>query len=186
LYSFLYHEYCNGHAGFFGNRVNDEALRLSVGRAIVNGYMVNFTLRDKGLLEYDWDQAWTRAIPDQTAILDWAKRMNRFRAGIARDFLVYGRMLRPWPVGNVTRRDFGAGEEPLVQSATWQAPDGRIGIVLANCADQGESPRVELRGHENKSIALNIDGQQSQRNAQLPIAIDIDMQPRSFSLIEVK
>ncbi len=30
LYSgFLYHEYCNGHAGFFGNRVNDEALRLS-------------------------------------------------------------------------------------------------------------------------------------------------------------
>jgi hypothetical protein len=68
-------------------------------------------------------------------------------------------MLRPWPVGNVTRRDFGAGEEPLVQSATWQAPDGRIGIVLANCADQGESPRVELRGHENKSITLNIDGQ---------------------------
>jgi len=186
LYSFLYHEYCNGHAGFFGNRVNDEALRLSVGRAIVNGYMVNFTLRDKGLLEYDWDQAWARAIPDQNAILDWAKRMNRFRAGIARDFLVYGRMLRPWPVGNVTLRDFGAGEEPLVQSATWQAPDGRIGIVLANCADQGESPRVELRGHENRSIALNIDGQQCQRNAQLPIAIDIDMQPRSFSLIEVK
>ena len=27
--------------------------------------MLNFTLRDKGLIEYDWDQAWTRAIPDQ-------------------------------------------------------------------------------------------------------------------------
>ena len=186
LYSFLYHEYCNGHAGFFGNRVNDEALRLSVGRAIVDGYMLNFTLRDKGLLEYDWDQAWARAIPDQMAILDWAKRSNHFRAGVARDFLVYGRMLRPYPVDNVTRRDFGWGKEPLVQSATWQAPDGRIGVVLANCADQGESPRVELRGHGNKSIALYIDGQQSQRNAQLPVAIDLDMQPRSLSLIELK
>ncbi len=186
LYSFLYHEYCNGHAGFFGNRVNDEALRLSVGRAIVNGYMVNFTLRDKGLLEYDWDQAWARAIPDQSAILEWAKRMNRLRAGIARDFLVYGRMLRPWPVRNVTLRDFGAGDEPLVQSATWQAPDGRIGIVLANCADQGESPRVELVGQGTRSIMLNIDGQESRRTAELPIALDIDMQPRSFSLIEVK
>ena len=51
---------------FFRNRVNDEALRLSVGRAIVAGYMLNFTLRDKGLIEYDWDQAWTRAIPDQS------------------------------------------------------------------------------------------------------------------------
>ena len=132
LFSFLYHEYCNGHAGFFGNRVNDEALRLSVGRAIVAGYMMDFTLRDKGLIEYDWDQAWARAIPDQSAILDWAKRTNHFRAGIARDPLVFGRMLRPWTVNNVTGRDFGWGKEPLVQSATWQAADGRIGVVLAN------------------------------------------------------
>jgi Domain of unknown function (DUF6259) len=186
LYSFLYHEYCNGHAGFFGNRVNDEALRLSVGRAIVTGYMVNFTLRDKGLIAYDWDQAWTRAIPDQSAILDWAKRINHFRAGVARDYLVYGRMLRPWAVSNVTRRDFGWGKEPLVQSATWQAPDGRIGVVLANCADLGESPRVELREQGNKTLALYIDGQQSERNVQLPSVIDVEMQPRSLGLIEVK
>ena len=186
LYSFLYHEYCNGHDGFFGNRVNDEALRLSVGRAIATGYMVNFTLRDKGLIEYDWDQAWTRAIPDQSAILDWTKRLNHFRAAIARDYLVYGRMLRPWAVSNVTGRDFGWGKEPLVQSATWQAADGRIGVVLANCADQGESPRVELRGRGNKTLALYIDGEQSQRTVQLPTVIDIEMQPRSLSLIEVK
>lgn len=186
LYSFIYHEYCNGHEGFFSNRVNDEALRLSVGRAIVNGYMLNFTLRDKGLLEYDWDQGWTRAIPDQGAILDWAKRTNRFRKGVARDFLVYGRMLRPWTVGNVTLRDFGWGKEPLVQSATWQAPDGRIGIVLANCADQGESPRVELQGHGNKTLALSIDGDRSERSAQLPGVIDLELQPRSVALVELK
>jgi hypothetical protein len=95
-------------------------------------------------------------------------------------------MLRPWAVGNVTFRDLGWGKEPLVQSATWQAADSRIGVVLANCADLGESPRVELRGQGKKTIALNIDGQQSERTIQLPSVIDVDMQPRSLTLIEVK
>jgi hypothetical protein len=186
LYSFLYHEYCNGHEGFFSNRVNDEALRLSVARAIVSGYMLNFTLRDKGLLEYDWDQAWTRAFPDQEAILDWAKRANHLRAGAARDYLVFGRMLPPWTVSNVTLRDFGWGKEPLVQSATWQAADGRVAVVLANCADQGESPRIELKGVGTRTLSLDIDGQAVERKAQLPDVIDLDMQPRSLALIEVK
>lgn len=186
LYSFLYHEYANGHEGFYTNRVNDEALRLSVGRALVTGYMMNFTLRDKGLIEYDWDQPWTRAIPDQTAIIDWAKRVNHFRAGIARDYLVFGKMLRPWKVTNVTERDFGWGKEPVVQSATWQAPDGRIAIVLANCADLGESPRLELAGHGNKKLSLYLDGNQTEKDTAFPGVLDLEMLPRSLALIEVK
>jgi hypothetical protein len=74
LYSFLYHEYANGQEGFYTHRTSDEALRASVARALVKGYLVNFTLRDRGLIEYDWDQTWTRAVPDQAAIIDGAKR----------------------------------------------------------------------------------------------------------------
>jgi hypothetical protein len=185
LYSFLYHEYGNGHEGLYTNRISDETLRLSVARAFVTGYMVNFTLRDRGLITYDWDQPWTRAIPDQGAIFDWAKRVNKLRTGLARDYLIYGRMLRPWAVTNVSQRDFGWGMEPSVQSATWQAPDGRIGVVLANFADLGESPRVELKGQGNKKLSLYIDGQQSERKMQLPSVIDLDMLPRSLALIEV-
>jgi hypothetical protein len=185
LYSFLFHEYANGFQGFYTNRVSDEALRASVARAIVQGYMVNLTFRDKGLIAYDWDQTWSRAIPDQNAILDWTKRLNRFRAGIARDYLIYGRMLRPFPVTNVTERDLGWGREPLVPSATWQAPDGRIGVVLANYSDLGESPRVELQGDSKKTVTLTIDGNKTERTAQLPTIIDIDLEPRSICLIEV-
>lgn len=180
------HEYANGHEGFYTNRVNDEALRLSAARAIITGYMINFTLRDKGRIEYDWDQTWTRAVPDQDAILDWAKRLNHFRGGSARDYLVYGRMLRPWIVSNVTERDFGWGKEPLVQSATWQAQDGRIGIVLANYADLGESPRVALQGQGNKRLVLYLDGETKERNVELPSVIDLEMEPRSLGLIELK
>jgi hypothetical protein len=185
LFSFLYHEFAHGHEGFYTDRVNDEALRLSVARAVVTGYMVNFTLRDKGQIEYDWDQTWTRAVPDQAAILDWAKRINRFRAGIAKDYLIYGRMMRPWTVSNVNTRDFGWGKEPLVQSATWQAQDGKIGVVLANYANLPESPRVELPGVGTKQLVLNIDGEQTRRSEALPCAIDLEMGPRSLALIEV-
>ena len=185
LYSFLYHEYCNGHEGFYTNRVDDEALRLSVARAIVTGYIVNFTLRDKGQIEYDWDQLWTRAIPDQPSILDWAKRATHFRGVIARDYLVFGRMLRPWRVTNIREHDLGWGMEPVVQSATWQAPDGRIGVVLANAADLGESPRAELEGQGTRKVSLYMDGEQKLRNIDLPSVLDLEMAPRSFCLIEV-
>jgi len=186
LYSFLYHEYANGFEGFYTNRVNDEALRLSAARALVTGYIVDFTLRDKGLIEYDWDQTWTRAIPDQAAILDWAKRINHFRAGVARDYLVYGRMLRPWTVSGVTERDFGWGKERLVQSATWQAPDGRIGVVLANYADLPESPRVELEAQGSKKLVLYIGDRKEERDVELPSVVDIQMEPRSLCLIELQ
>jgi hypothetical protein len=38
---------------------------------------------------------WTRAVPDQDAIVDWAKRLNQLLGGSARDYLVNERMLRP-------------------------------------------------------------------------------------------
>src|ERR1019366_3634822 len=123
--------------------------------ALVAGFILNFTLGDKGLIEYDWDQTWDRAIPDQTAILDWAKRATHFRTGVGRDYLIFGRMLRPWSVTNVPTRDFGYGKEPLVQSATWKAPDGRIGVALANYSDAKESPRVELEGQGMKKVVIH-------------------------------
>lgn len=78
--------------------------------------MTNFTLRDKGLNEYDWDQPWTRAIPDQAAILDWTNRAHKMRIGPAKDYLIFGRMLRPWTVSNVTLRDFGWASRILARS----------------------------------------------------------------------
>ncbi len=185
LYSFLYHEYANGFQGFYTNRVNDEALRLSAARALVTGYMLNFTLRDKGQIEYDWDQTWTRAIPDQAAIYDWIKRLTHFRAGVARDYLVYGRMMRPWIVSGTTERDFGWGPESVVQSATWRAQDGRIGLVLINVGNLPESPRVELEGEGSQKFTIDLDGQRTERETEFPTAVDLKMEPRSLCLIEL-
>jgi len=110
----------------------------------------------------------------------------KFRAGIARDYLVYGRMLRPWPVSGVTEHDLGWGPEPLVESATWQAHDGRIAVVLANYGNLPESPRVELERRETKQLTMNLDGRQTLRDVELPSAVDVQMPPRSLCLIELR
>lgn len=185
LYSFLYHEYINGHSGFYTNSVNDEALLASVARALVSGYFINLTLRDKGLVGYDWNQLWNRAIPDQQAILDWTKRATKFRNGIGRDYLIFGRMLRPWQVNNVIARDFGYGKEPLVQSGTWEAPDKRTAVVLANYANSDQSPRVALEGRGKKKIIIYNDDKIQRLEIDLPSVIDVKMSPRSLGLVEV-
>ncbi len=186
LYSFLYHEYANGHEGFYTHRTSDEALRASVARALVAGYMFNVTLRDRGQVEYDWDQTWTRAVPDQVAILDWLRRANHFRAGVARDYLIYGRMLRPWIVRGVDQREFGWGREPTVPSATWQAPDGRVGVVLANYADLPETPEVEMEVSGIRNVTLYHGDEKKQLKLECPTALEVPMEPRSVCLIEVQ
>ena len=155
-------------------------------RALVWGYISNMTLRNQGLIEYDWDQTWTRAVPDQAAIIDWAKRTSHFRSGAARDYLVYGRMLRPWRVSGVTLRDFGWGPEPVVESATWQAPDGRIGVVVANYGDLPESPRVELEGQGTRKLTIYQGDRRREETVEFPHALDLKMEPRSLGLIEVR
>ncbi|GAB3918850.1 DUF6259 domain-containing protein [Mucilaginibacter boryungensis] len=186
LYSFVYHQYLNGHSGSYTNSVNDEALRAFVARALVSGYFLNFTLRDKGRVEYDWDQPWERSVPDQLAITDWAARATKLRNGIGRDYLIYGRMLQPWNVTNMTKRDYGYGKEPLVQSGTWQAADGRIAVVLANYADVYQSPRVTLEGRGKKHVIIYNDDQVQALELELPSVIDLRMPARSVGMIEVK
>lgn len=186
LYSFVYHEYLNGHSGFYTNSVNDEAMRAFVARALVSGYFLNFTLRDKGRIGYDWNKLWQRSLPDQQGITEWANMATKLRNGIGRDYLIYGRMLPPWSVTNVTRRDFGYGKEPLVQSGTWQAPDGRTAVVLANYADDSEYPRVILKGKGKKHVTIYNDGQTRTFEADFPYVLDMKMAARSLGLIEIK
>ena len=83
-------------------------------------------------------------------------------------------------------RDFGWGKEPLVQSATWQAPDGRVGVVLANYSNLPETPRVELEGEGNKKLVIYYGDQKKEQDLELPSVLDIVMEPRSIDLIEVR
>ena len=176
-----------GFEGFYTNRVNDEALRLSVARALVNGYQVNFTLRDKGQVEYDWDQTWTRAVPDQAAFLDWTKQAQPFPRGRS------ARLSR-------LRTHAAALEGERSYVARLRLGQGTPGAVR-NLASAGRASRRwcwptlrtcrSLRawkcgGRREENLVLDIDGQKEVREVELPEVVDITMHPRSLCLIELK
>ena len=58
--------------------------------------------------------------------------------------------------------------------------------MLTNFADLGETPRVELQGDGEKHVTLYLDGEKTERTLHLPTFIDLEMEPRSIALIEVK
>ena len=73
-----------------------------------------------------------------------------------------------------------------MQSATWQAQDGRVGVVLANYSNLPETPRVELEGEGNKKLVIYNGDQKKEQDLELPGVIEMVMDPRSIYLIEVR
>ena len=64
------------------------------------------------------------------------KSATALRRGPARDYLVFGRMMHPAQVEGIpTMRWQHGGRDhqiPAVFHSAWRAPDGRMGVVLAN------------------------------------------------------
>jgi len=62
------------------------------------------------------------------------------------DFLVYGQFLRP--INLVIHPSplvkWDSGQLPALFSAVWQAPDGRIGVALANWTSEDRSVQVPV------------------------------------------
>ncbi len=68
----------------------------------------------------------------------------------------------------MAEHDYGWGPEPVVESATWQAQDGRIAVVLADYGDLPQSPRVELECTGGKKLTIYLDDQKHGQEAELP------------------
>lgn len=67
------------------------------------------------------------------------QNVTALRRGQGKDFLVYGRMLRPADIDGNKMMEWTSGSRnnriPAVFHSAWQTPDGRFGIVIANWTD---------------------------------------------------
>jgi hypothetical protein len=83
-----------------------------------------------------WWMPWSPAVGNNEDSLAMLRRATSLRRGTAKDFLVFGRMLRPSEISGIKivhwESDGLVRNIAAVLHSAWQTPEGRFGIVLAN------------------------------------------------------
>ncbi len=165
LYNYLYHEHIMTQA-IFSAAPNPYFLVLKFARSFVLGEVLGCHMGAGGRLQ-NWEpprgqpwMEWDRPAGDQEAAYDVLRNITALRQRIGADFLTFGRMLRPIPARDIKTiewtLDAEANNVPAVETGTWQAPDGRIAVALANWTDQDQPVTVDLQGYEGRHIRLHL------------------------------
>ena len=151
LYNFLYHELILLQGGL---NYGPEPYHVVIGNAydLVVGEIPGAVMKGDGRLLNKVDEIegfwapWDPQAGDNDDALQMLRAAMALRRGKGKDFLVYGRMLRPAKVQNIKTIRWQEGgydhQVPAVFHATWRAPDGRVGLVLANWTTEAQEVRI--------------------------------------------
>lgn len=168
LYYYLYHDYIMTQS-MFGAAPNPYFLVLKFARAFILGDVMGCHMGAGGRLQ-NWDpprgklfnepwMEWDRPEGDQDAAYAVLRNATALRRGIGKDFLLYGRMLRPLPVRgfNTVSWTFEteANAVPAVEHNLWEARDGRLAMALANWTAEEQPISVDLSGLADRTATLH-------------------------------
>ena len=145
---------------------------------------------DGTLLNHDtlnW-APWQPKVGSNDDALEMLRTVTAMRRGPGRNFLVYGRMQRPAGVSGVKIIQWESNGQkravPAVAHASWQAPDHRYGVVLANwttesCAVVVAAPKL------GKSATLHLSGKKMETSTveASPDGFHVTLPPLSCALI---
>jgi hypothetical protein len=184
LYHYLYHE-CIILQGGMG--MGPEPHHLSTRNACnaVLGEVPGAVMTDDGsLLNRDTGNwaPWKPAVGSHRESLTMLRNVLALRRGPGRDFLVFGRMQRPSRVKGIKIETWESNSRvnriPAVFHAAWEAPDGRLGIALANWTSAPQ--RLFLSDPRfGKSVLIHLIGgrkkppRRLQRNSNQPLTLSI-------------
>ena len=137
LYQYLYHE-CVVFQGMMGNAPEPYHMQLRTAVNCVYGQISGGVLTGDGTFlnkdTMNW-APWEKSGSDADSFR-MLRAVTALRRGPARDFLVFGRMLRPAEVEGIEvvtwSHESRANAVPAVFHTAWRAPDGSLGVVLAN------------------------------------------------------
>lgn len=149
LFSFLYHDYLVGWTAFYPWRSAGRPT-YSLARGFSAGMM-------PGL---HWESTIRWPSEARKTFDTMLANCNRAYGGPAREYLIFGRMLKPLPL-SVPERTFDLGERfgsirvPAISHSVWELPDGRRAVVLIN--PEGEDQQVELPGSDQSVTVPALD-----------------------------
>ncbi len=154
-YAYVYHQYlfnfmgnANGfNAAIPGDR-NPLSLHFRMAYSFVAGDVLTGVLNGRGELFWDWGTVWETKGPHQTTLIRLVQRLLRLRKGLAREYLLFGKMIRPisYQTGGVfrlVRKDDTVVEYPEVLSSAWEGEDGRRVQLFVNFTDSDKTVTLE-------------------------------------------
>jgi len=149
LYQFLFHE-CIVMQGGMGWAPEPYHLQIRNAYNGVMGEIAGGVMTGDGtLLAKDtgnWAN-WEPKVGSDDQALEMIHVVTAMRRTVGRDFLVFGRMMAPIDIQKIRivkwQHNGKSYRVPAVFHAAWQAPDGRLGVTLANWTNR--SQRVTVR-----------------------------------------
>lgn len=195
LYHFLYHEYILIQGGF-GHGADPYHLAMRNAYNFVVGEIPGAVIKGNGdLLNVDspginW-APWDIQVGSNDAALEMLRTTTALRRGVARDFLVFGKMLAPSRVEHIKtiswQYEGRSHNIPAVFHCAWQAPDGRVGVVLANWTSDPQRVRLsDVRLGAN--VTQYVSGEMLERKSRRihGNAISLKLPQLSCALVEAK
>jgi hypothetical protein len=148
LYQFLFHE-CIVMHGMMSPGPEPWHLEIANAANGVLGEIPGGVLTGAGTLldkdTYNW-ALWEPKVGDPDRGLEMIRAITSMRRGPGRDWLVLGRMHKSMPVAGVKTVQWTwegkARAIPAVFDCTWESPDGRFAVALANWTDRPQTVRV--------------------------------------------
>jgi hypothetical protein len=182
LYHYLYHDRILTQA-IFARAPNPHFLVVKCARSFVLGDVLGCCMGRAGRLQ-NWEpppgepwMEWDRPAGDQDAAYALFRDALALRRGVGRDFLVFGRLLRPRPVEGVAQVAWTLGPEahsiPALEHATWQAPDGRTAVALANWTDRAQAAVLDLAVFGGQPGRLHVSSQGVVTSRQITLGRDV-------------
>jgi len=171
LYQYLFHE-CIVMHGMMSTGPEPYSMPVRTAWNFVWGEIPGGVMTGDGTLlnreTFNW-APWEPQVGSDEHALEMLRVTTAIRRGPGRDFLVYGRMLRPPAMlcDDVEWESYGRPRRvPTVAHAMWQTLDGAPGLAMANWTDREQSvtvcdsrlegrlaAHVEGRGHTERPVA---------------------------------
>ena len=162
LYQYLFHE-CVVLQGMMGNAPEPYHLVLrNAANCVLGGIPGGVLTGDGTLLDKDTNNwaPWEPHVEDSANAFKVIRAVGALRRGPGKDFLVYGRMLKPAQVNGIPMVEWAYNGRhnriPAVFHSAWQSPDGRMAIVLANWTAEPQTVVIGANQDGDAGLTLQV------------------------------
>ncbi|MCX7013256.1 MAG: DUF6259 domain-containing protein [Candidatus Sumerlaeota bacterium] len=177
LFMYLYHDYLVGWAAFYPWKAGGHSAEV-VAKGFTAGQMPGLTPIGPADAEQD------------PALAEMMENCMKAYRTYALDYLLFGRMLEPPPIDAPDRKlqlgNQGETTVPAVWHSAWRAPDGRIGVALANSLEKEQGLKLDLTpllpaGASAKVVYKTL----ADETPLAGLTVEVKVPARSLALVEM-